>query len=327
MPEPNTTIHAKWETNMYTVVFETRGGTPLETEVLPYGASLDSHTTTKDGDLFFGWSVNDALTECLLTVPVNDDDTATMDVFGGYAINRYELIYEAWYFVRTWAESNGYTFINLVKEGTYGDTGGTPTQARKHHPVLAINWWDAIVWTNALSEMIGLTPFYRDADGSILRTAKATRYFFGEVIFVNEGGYRLPFFGEWQIAARWMETKVNHSVSVGGRFWTPGVNASGSPFSASMIDQTDAFSWMNANTSSAQAVGQKIPNQLGIHDMSGNIKEWCKDGVTIQNNDVHPYALGGDYQANPPYVRVGYEYSTYADHYSAMFGLRLARSI
>ena len=42
----------------------------------------------------------------------------------------------------------------------------------------------------------------------------------------------------------------------------------------------DKVAWYGDNSGdSTHPVGQKMPNGLGIHDMSGNIYEWCKDYI------------------------------------------------
>ncbi|MBI9104990.1 MAG: SUMF1/EgtB/PvdO family nonheme iron enzyme [Spirochaetales bacterium] len=66
-------------------------------------------------------------------------------------MGKYEVTFDAWERVKTWAEVNSYYTINST--GVMGNgSGGNDTS---NEPVTTITWRDAIVWCNAASEYDG----------------------------------------------------------------------------------------------------------------------------------------------------------------------------
>jgi formylglycine-generating enzyme required for sulfatase activity len=160
-----------------------------------------------------------------------------------FQIGKYEVTWDEWQTVRTYAIANGYDLV-----GVGNGTAST-------HPVQQVSWYDAVKWSNAKSQMEGLKPVY---------TINGTTYKTGQVApnqSTSANGYRLPSEKEWEWAAR------------------GGVSSQGYAYSGS--NDVNAVAWYESNSSGgAKAVGTKAANELGIYDMSGNLHEWCWDVVS-----------------------------------------------
>ena len=75
----------------------------------------------------------------------------------------------------------------------------------------------------------------------------------------SERTYRLPTEAEWEYAAR----------SGGQNEKYAGTNDE---------ESLEDFAWYRANSNGqTRFIGMKKPNGLGLHDMSGNVREWCSD--------------------------------------------------
>ncbi len=126
--------------------------------------------------------------------------------------------------------------------------------------------------------------------------------------------YRLPTEEEWEYAAK------------GGK------ESRGYIYAGS--DNLDDVAWFSKNSNGkTHAVGEKLPNELGIHDMSGNVWEWCQDWYKsypgcsgTDSTGVFRVYRGGSWNVNACYCRASYRYLNEPHYRADYLGFRLAAS-
>ncbi len=231
-----------------------------------------------------------------------------------------EVTYALWYVVRQWAESRGYVFASLGQEGSHESERGASPTASSQEPVTRMLWSDALVWCNALSEMVGLQPVYFFA-GDVMRNSLTFLEGDGFARHQDNDGFRLPTEEEWSLAARYNGTHALPGLThMDNLYWYPGTWASGA--ASSDMPAVDDVAWTNANARQTQPVAQLRPNALGLYDMSGNVTEW----IFYQYGHI-VYTRGGGYFHGPNMVGVGYPAHNYPiTNAYEWVGFRLARS-
>lgn len=112
-------------------------------------------------------------------------------------------------------------------------------------PVERVSWYEAVAFCNALSRREGREEAYTINGKNVSCDWEST-------------GYRLPTEAEWEYAAR------------------GGVESLGYSYAGSNI--VNDVAWSRGNSGGyTHEVGGKAANELGLYDLSGNVREWCWD--------------------------------------------------
>ncbi len=182
-----------------------------------------------------------------------------------------------------------------------------------------MSWLDAVAYCNWLSEQQGLTKVYT------INESMATADW-------NADGYRLPTEAEWEYAARSGGKRVRFGNG------KDVADPSEINFAGSAAYKTN-YSRVGVFREKTIPVGSFRPNDLGLHDMTGNVWEWCWDwfgenyyAKSEQDNPTGPSlgyrrVLRGGSWGNPPdNVRVAYRNGRDPSTGDFDYGFRLARA-
>jgi uncharacterized protein YjdB/formylglycine-generating enzyme required for sulfatase activity len=263
-----------------------------------------------------------------------DDLGPPSNVPNPYWIAQTEVTFELWSEVYQWAsgdtDMNGtidggetagtYAFDN---PGTYQATTYTPP-AGPNFPAHLLNWRDAMIWCNALTEymnMVNSTSYecvYQDT-GVPVRDSTTSAY--DTITPTITDGFRLLSSDEWELAARYIQdTGTINDIRDPGDYY-PGNYASGS--TADTLNGTETAKVANF-TGSVQEVATTLnSNALGIYDMSGNMNEWVFDTYDAS----HKVMRGGSYNTSGDGFKLGYIYpSGWTYNTYVYYGFRIARS-
>ncbi|HWA98635.1 MAG TPA: SUMF1/EgtB/PvdO family nonheme iron enzyme, partial [Pirellulales bacterium] len=145
------------------------------------------------------------------------------------------------------ANSGEKALSDKIKESDRGLSWRAPGYAiTDDMPVTQISWNDAVAFCNWLSDQEKLHRFYYiDPTDGVKVSPSGT-------------GYRLPTEAEWEYACR-AGTTTQYSFGDDSA-------------------QLEQYGWIKLKGShSPHPVGTKMPNAFGLHDVHGNVDEWCQE--------------------------------------------------
>jgi formylglycine-generating enzyme required for sulfatase activity len=166
------------------------------------------------------------------------------------------------------------------------------------HPVQKVSWEEAVLYCNWLSVKHGLDKCYEiGPPGDPQDSIRAKSHKFNARLLRNDG-FRLPTADEWEYACR-AGTTTDFSTGDDNE----------------RLKKYAVFGQSKTNT-----CGSKLCNPWGLHDMHGNVWEWCWDA-----DDSSRVDRGGSWDSYPKYCQSAFRLSHDPQWHMYDCGFRVAQ--
>ncbi|MBU1413386.1 formylglycine-generating enzyme family protein [Myxococcota bacterium] len=181
-----------------------------------------------------------------------DDDPANLSTVSGFLMSRSEIT--RWQYLMVVGHD--------PTDETYSSGPGDPVQN--------VTWIEAAIFCNRLSREEGRDPVYE------LDNPYNTR-----VMSVDHSadGYRLPTEMEWMWAAMGADTAAHGEVNLTGHLAPfSGSDGDNAPGDCAVFGYAFPEEEGRTTTNRTNPACSRLPNELGLCDLSGNVWEWTGDG-------------------------------------------------
>ena len=292
-----------------------------------YDVNYDSSITASDVTTLYNFMLNGDV-ECLMSSDVNDDGYATAaDVT---ALYNYLLSGEEGDSILTYT-ANGVSFNMVsVNGGTFTMGDNSLNNATEHLVTLSSFYigqtevtqelWLAVMggenpsWCNGSKGGVDYgTNLQRPVENV---TWEECQEFISNLNLITGEDFRMPTEAEWEYAARGGDRSQGYIYA-----------------GSNNVDDVAWYFVEDVHQRMTHSVALKLPNELGLYDMSGNAGEWCQDwyGAYSENPQTNPTGptlgvrhiiRGGAYNGFSDVCTTTYRL---AHHQKGSFGLRLVR--